>query len=26
LPMHPHLTAGQQEYVVSSLVAALARG
>jgi dTDP-4-amino-4,6-dideoxygalactose transaminase len=26
LPMHPHLTAGQQEYVVESLRAALARG
>jgi dTDP-4-amino-4,6-dideoxygalactose transaminase len=26
LPMHPHLTAGQQEYVVGTLVAALARG
>jgi dTDP-4-amino-4,6-dideoxygalactose transaminase len=26
LPMHPHLTAGQQEYIVESLRAALARG
>jgi dTDP-4-amino-4,6-dideoxygalactose transaminase len=26
LPMHPHLTAGQQEHVVTSLRAALARG